>query len=244
MGRAVAMPDPSLERDLHQPGTWPAKRSLSSSASLAKCPRRRPFGPNVKVQMKTLRVISLLMLSTLMSCAFAFDLEKDRQDREQQARSLSHCANGERVVFSCRMKGKVVSVCASAQLEARVGYVQYRYGALGKVELALPAKETFKPSDVGYFSFPGAGSREYYMKFANGNTWYFIRYSSVRGDDDPKTDASNRHESAWLVVTNGRKKSFSRSCSSPEFDDNVGEHFWGGAVTTLEGEKAFEPYDD
>ncbi len=30
-------PNPSLERDLHRHGTWPARRSLSSSASRAKC---------------------------------------------------------------------------------------------------------------------------------------------------------------------------------------------------------------
>jgi hypothetical protein len=40
------MPNPSLERDLHRPGTWPAKRSLSSSASRAK--RHTGSGPSAQ----------------------------------------------------------------------------------------------------------------------------------------------------------------------------------------------------
>ena len=39
-------PNPSLERDLHRPGTWPARLSLSSSASRAK--RHPGVGPSAQ----------------------------------------------------------------------------------------------------------------------------------------------------------------------------------------------------
>lgn len=193
--------------------------------------------------MKPIYVFVFSTLFATLPPALAFDFEKDRQDREWRAKAESHCGSDERVVFTCRIKAKVVSVCASAQLGER-GYVQYRYGARGNVELAIPARQSFKPSDVGYFLYPGASGREYYMQFSNGDKKYFVRYSSTRGDDDSRTGASTRHESAWVVVAEGRKKIFSRPCSSPEFDDNVGEHFWGKSVTTLSGEEAFEPYDE
>jgi len=41
-----ARPNPSLERDLHRHGTWPAKRSLSSCASRAK--RHPGVGPSAQ----------------------------------------------------------------------------------------------------------------------------------------------------------------------------------------------------
>ncbi len=44
-GRAVT-PNPSLERDLHRHGTWPARRSLPSSASRAK--RHTGVGPSAQ----------------------------------------------------------------------------------------------------------------------------------------------------------------------------------------------------
>ena len=43
---ANTRPNPSLERDLHRPGTWPARRSLSSSASRAK--RHSGSGPSAQ----------------------------------------------------------------------------------------------------------------------------------------------------------------------------------------------------
>jgi len=42
----TVLPNPSLERDLHRHGTWPAKRSLSSSASRAK--RHSGSGPSAQ----------------------------------------------------------------------------------------------------------------------------------------------------------------------------------------------------
>jgi hypothetical protein len=50
------------------------------------------------------------------------------------------CAQGERVIFSCalRQTAKVVSVCASQDLTNEKGYLQYRFGRPGKIELEFP----------------------------------------------------------------------------------------------------------
>src|SRR5262245_18186052 len=52
----------------------------------------------------------------------------------------SLCAKDERIIFSCllRRPAKIVSVCASKDLEKERGYLQYRFGLAGKVELEFP----------------------------------------------------------------------------------------------------------
>ena len=55
-----------------------------------------------------------------------------------QAKTL--CAPNERVIFSCPVKrpAKIVSVCASKDLTSDRGYLQYRFGLPGKIELEFP----------------------------------------------------------------------------------------------------------
>ena len=50
------------------------------------------------------------------------------------------CAKDERVIFSCplRRPAKIVSVCAAKNLTKETGYLQYRFGLPGKVELEFP----------------------------------------------------------------------------------------------------------
>lgn len=54
--------------------------------------------------------------------------------------SSSLCGNEEQVIFSCAVAPGVrtVSLCASSALDHRRGYVQYRYGRPGAVELQFP----------------------------------------------------------------------------------------------------------
>lgn len=50
------------------------------------------------------------------------------------------CAKDERVIFSCPVKrpAKIISVCASKDLTSERGYLQYRFGLPGKIELEYP----------------------------------------------------------------------------------------------------------
>ena len=62
--------------------------------------------------------------------------------RALQPNSL--CAKDERVIFSCPVKrpAKIVSVCASKDLTSDRGYLQYRFGLPGKIELEYPKERT------------------------------------------------------------------------------------------------------
>ena len=54
------------------------------------------------------------------------------------------CEKGERVIFSCPVKrpAKIVSLCASKDLTSETGYLQYRFGLPGKIELEFPKDRT------------------------------------------------------------------------------------------------------
>jgi hypothetical protein len=54
------------------------------------------------------------------------------------------CAKAERVIFACvlRQPAKTVSVCASKDLTNDKGYLQYRFGLPGKIELEFPRDRT------------------------------------------------------------------------------------------------------
>jgi hypothetical protein len=54
------------------------------------------------------------------------------------------CAKDERVIFSCPIKrpAKIVSLCASKNLTADTGYLQYRFGLPAKIELEYPKDRT------------------------------------------------------------------------------------------------------
>jgi hypothetical protein len=54
------------------------------------------------------------------------------------------CARNERVIFSCPVQrpAKIVSVCGSKDLTSEQGYLQYRFGLPGKIELEFPKVRT------------------------------------------------------------------------------------------------------
>lgn len=73
------------------------------------------------------------------------------------AQSTSLCSPEEKVIFSCKTEHGLVSLCASANLSASSGYLQYRSGrdAL-TVEFEYP-KQKLHPTDL--FAFSNKGDR-------------------------------------------------------------------------------------
>ena len=88
----------------------------------------------------------------------------------------SLCSSDEQVVFSCATtQKKVVSICASSDLTATAGYLQYRIGTPGKTpELTFPsAKERPKARfQSGTLMFSGGGGA--YLTFNNDAYNYSI----------------------------------------------------------------------
>jgi hypothetical protein len=95
-------------------------------------------------------VITVLTMAVLAGCFIANNCSESRavctapglikssQPSPPQPNSL--CAKDERIIFSCPVKrpAKIVSVCASKDLTSERGYLQYRFGLPGKIELEYP----------------------------------------------------------------------------------------------------------
>jgi len=57
-----------------------------------------------------------------------------------KVQTASLCRTEEQVIFTCTATGsaKLISLCASKSLDNRRGYLQYRYGKPGTIELQFP----------------------------------------------------------------------------------------------------------
>ena len=103
----------------------------------------------------------------------------------------SLCALEERTIFSCPVENsaKIVSVCASKDLASDRGYLQYRFGLPGKIELEYPEDRKGTQEKFQYSHYPRSqlkGARTHihfnidgdeYKVFDDAN--YFFRESDI-----------------------------------------------------------------
>ena len=99
----------------------------------------------------------------------------------------SHCRAQEHIVFSCSVGKKTVSVCASADLSATSGYLQYRFGPKGALELAFPDLTQISPAasyvQARTLMFSGGGGG--YLRFFNG-AYHYVVYTAIGKGWGPK----------------------------------------------------------
>ena len=98
---------------------------------------------------RTLRIIPAVV------CLLAISALDDSSRASSQPGKLQPgtlCASDERVIFSCPVKrpAKIVSVCASKELTSDRGYLQYRFGLPGKIELEYPKDRKGTPEQFHY----------------------------------------------------------------------------------------------
>ena len=76
----------------------------------------------------------------------------------EQPQPNSLCAPDERIIFSCPVEKstKIVSVCASNDLASDRGYLQYRFGLPGKIELEYPHDRKGTQEKFQYSHYPGS----------------------------------------------------------------------------------------
>jgi hypothetical protein len=85
-----------------------------------------------------MRLPVLIITLILAAAAFISSPQAAFQRVKLQANTL--CAKEERVIFSCPVKrpARIVSLCSSQELTSGKGYVQYRFGLPGRLELEYP----------------------------------------------------------------------------------------------------------
>jgi len=101
--------------------------------------------------------------------------------------SLTLCANGERVIFSCtlRQSAKVVSVCASKDLTNEQGYLQYRFGRPGKIELEFPKDRTNTQQQFEYSHYFRARVDLTEINFTVDGVSYSV-FDDYQGEEKPE----------------------------------------------------------
>lgn len=85
-------------------------------------------------------------------------------------------------MFSCGAGKKVISVCASKDIAPDHGYLQYRYGTPGKIEMTVPADKSApaaKTVIAGSLMFSGGGGD--YLRFKAGDYEYIVYTAIGRG---------------------------------------------------------------
>jgi hypothetical protein len=120
--------------------------------------RLRPF--EIDPSVRRVSHICALLLATLCSPTFADE--------------VTLCSAHEEIYFSCRVGGKIASVCASGNISPNNGYVQYRFGRLNNIELEYP-KLPYPPAKFFSISDINQGNAQStHFKFRSGGYDYVI----------------------------------------------------------------------
>jgi hypothetical protein len=98
----------------------------------------------------------------------------------------SLCESSEKIVFSCtvRRTAKIVSLCSSAELTKDRGYIQYRFGLPGKIELEFPKQREQTQSAFKYSHYFRAQVDQTEISFMSNEYLYTI-FDDYNGEQKP-----------------------------------------------------------
>jgi hypothetical protein len=95
------------------------------------------------------------MLTSKVGAAllFVLSLSLASASNVAQLQAGSLCEGDEKIVFSCAVgkQAKIVSLCSSKELTKDKGYLRYRFGLPGKIELEYP-KDGERPHEAFKYS--------------------------------------------------------------------------------------------
>jgi hypothetical protein len=133
--------------------------------------------------------VFMVTFSVAVVCAAAYTSNDSLIPAAPQTARLqpnSLCATNERVIFSCPVKrpAKIVSVCASKDLASDRGYLQYRFGLPGKVELEYPKDRTGTQQKFKYSHYFRAQFDTTSLGFTIGGYEYSV-FDDYNGEEKP-----------------------------------------------------------
>jgi hypothetical protein len=93
-----------------------------------------------------------------------------------QRPNASLCDANEKVIFSCKIKNSAnnLSVCASQNLSKDSGYIQYRFGRTGAIELEYPAEKETSRASFLFARYTRFQVSRLTLSFSNNNVNYTI----------------------------------------------------------------------
>ncbi len=136
-----------------------------------------------------------------------------KQPAAQQTNTL--CARDERVIFSCPVKrpAKIVSLCAAKDLTSDRGYLQYRFGLPGKIELEYPKDRQGTQQKFQYMHYFRAQVDETEISFQINGYEYQI-FDTYNGEERPRISTQG-----VSITAPGKPKDISFACrTKPKTD--------------------------
>jgi hypothetical protein len=122
----------------------------------------------------------------------------------------SLCSKTEQTIWSCTTtKNKIASVCAAKGLTSESGYLQYRFGTTGKVELELPQNRAGSQSFFKYSRYTRPLVTMLQLSFKNSDYTYEIH------DDDNSEEKPPIHSASIDISKSGSEKTSSIVCRNP-----------------------------
>jgi len=105
--------------------------------------------------MKTPALAGLLITVVCAVIPFASNPPSAASSQGTRLQPGTLCASDERIIFSCpvRRPAKIVSLCASKDLTAERGYLQYRFGLPARIELEFPKDRTATQQKFQYMHY-------------------------------------------------------------------------------------------
>ena len=137
------------------------------------------------------------------------------QSNSGELRPNTLCDKGERVIFSCPVKrpAKIVSLCASKDLSSDHGYLQYRFGLPGKVELEFPKDRTATQQKFQYSHYFRAQVDQTAINFTIEGYEYSV-FDDYNGEEKPVVSSQG-----VSVTAPGKPKEVSFVCrTKPKAD--------------------------
>lgn len=112
-----------------------------------------------------------------------------------QAKIVSLCIEDEKTIWSCETTGrKIVSICSSRDLTKERGYVKYRFGRPGRVELEYPRHNQNTQTAFSYFRYTRPLVTYLGLRFKAGGYDYEIY-------DNSNEEAGGGSSEAGVTVT-------------------------------------------
>jgi hypothetical protein len=106
-------------------------------------------------------------------------------------KSRSLCQASEQTIWNCTtVKNKIASICASKDLAEDKGYVQYRFGALGEIELEFPKERKDSAQKFKYSRYTRPLVTMLTLKFENNGVVYEIHDDDNNEEKPPVRAAS------------------------------------------------------
>ncbi|WP_148415531.1 hypothetical protein [Noviherbaspirillum massiliense] len=104
------------------------------------------------------------------------------------ALGVTLCASNEEIVLSCRIEksDKILSICSSKPLAATTGYMQYRYGRLGAIEMTYPASKIGTQRAFRLKANSHAEVFDTWLTFKAGKFVYSVYSIEDHGTDDKR----------------------------------------------------------